>query len=169
MQAVIPAVLPDERDYTRALSLSRLAYDLESLLSPALAAALLTVVAYDDLFLGTVVGFIISAGMVLATRFPDIPPADEPIDPNAQKMAQGEDRHMSYPEASAILMELARKRSMSIDQVNALEMAVRRLMCRHFQRQRNWAKRRSARSACGDSVAAPHPEPLSPAKAEGQA
>ena len=55
-QAVIPAVLPDERDYTRALSLSRLAYDLESLLSPALAAALLTVVAYDDLFLGTVVG-----------------------------------------------------------------------------------------------------------------
>ena len=76
-QAVIPAVLPDERDYTRALSLSRLAYDLESLLSPALAAALLTVVAYDDLFLGTVVGFIISAGMVLATRFPDIPPADE--------------------------------------------------------------------------------------------
>lgn len=76
-QAVIPAVLPDERDYTRALSLSRLAYDLESLLSPALAAALLTVVAYDDLFLGTVVGFIVSAGMVLATRFPDIPPADE--------------------------------------------------------------------------------------------
>lgn len=76
-QAVIPAVLPDERDYTRALSLSRLAYDLESLLGPALAAALLTVVAYDDLFLGTVVGFIISAGMVLATRFPDTPPADE--------------------------------------------------------------------------------------------
>lgn len=99
----------------------------------------------------------------------DIPPAAEPIAPNAQKMAQGEDRHMSYPEASAILMELARKRSMSIDQVNALEMAVRRLMCRHFQRQRNWAKRRAARSACGDSVAAPHPEPLSPEKEEVQA
>lgn len=98
----------------------------------------------------------------------DIPPADEPIDPNAQKMAQGED-HMSIPEASGILMELARKRSMSIDQVNALEMAVRRLMCRHFQRQRNWAKRRAARSACGDSVAAPHAEPLSPGKEEVQA
>ncbi len=42
-QATIPDVLPDEKDYTRALSLSRLAYDLESLLSPALAAALLTI------------------------------------------------------------------------------------------------------------------------------
>ena len=39
-QSLIPQILPQERDYTRALSLSRLAYDLESLLSPALAAAL---------------------------------------------------------------------------------------------------------------------------------
>ena len=43
-QATIPDILPDERDYTRALSLSRLAYDLENLLSPTLAALLLTVV-----------------------------------------------------------------------------------------------------------------------------
>ncbi|WP_245792382.1 hypothetical protein [Bowdeniella nasicola] len=33
-QAIIPEILPDERDYTAALSLSRLAYDLESVLSP---------------------------------------------------------------------------------------------------------------------------------------
>src|SRR5215216_1179392 len=33
-QATIPDLLPEEKDYTRALSLSRLAYDLESLLSP---------------------------------------------------------------------------------------------------------------------------------------
>ena len=39
-QATIPDVLPKEEDYTKALSLSRLAYDLESLGSPALAAAL---------------------------------------------------------------------------------------------------------------------------------
>ena len=38
-QATIPDILPDEAEYTRALSLSRLAYDLESLLSPMLAAA----------------------------------------------------------------------------------------------------------------------------------
>ena len=39
-QATIPDVLPDEDDYTKALSFSRLAYDLENLLSPMLAAAL---------------------------------------------------------------------------------------------------------------------------------
>lgn len=44
-QATIPDVLPAEKDYTHALSLSRLAYDLESLLSPTLAAMLLTVTA----------------------------------------------------------------------------------------------------------------------------
>ncbi|EMB4355599.1 MFS transporter, partial [Pseudomonas aeruginosa] len=35
-QATIPDILPDEEDYTKALSLSRLAYDLESLISPML-------------------------------------------------------------------------------------------------------------------------------------
>ncbi|CAL9584163.1 hypothetical protein SUDANB120_05111 [Streptomyces sp. enrichment culture] len=69
-QAVIPDVLPDERDYTRALSLSRLAYDLESLFSPALAAALLAVTTYDRLFLGTVAGFLASAVLVLSAVVP---------------------------------------------------------------------------------------------------
>ncbi|MHB1288358.1 MFS transporter [Georgenia sp.] len=75
-QAVIPSVLPDEDDYTRALSLSRLAYDLESLVSPMLAAALLTVISYHNLFVGTVIGFLASAALVIASRFPhiDIPP-----------------------------------------------------------------------------------------------
>ena len=69
-QATIPDVLPDERDYTRALSLSRLAYDLESLVSPALAAALLTVISYNNLFVGTVVGFLASATLVLSVTLP---------------------------------------------------------------------------------------------------
>ena len=66
-QAVIPVVLPDEDDYTNALSLSRFAYDLEALLSPMLAAALLTVMNYHNLFLGTVIGFLASALLVTAT------------------------------------------------------------------------------------------------------
>ncbi|HEX5857869.1 MAG TPA: MFS transporter [Microbacterium sp.] len=69
-QSLIPAVLPRPRDYTRALSLSRLAYDLEALLSPAIAAALLTVVSYGDLFVGTAVGFAGSALLVLIARLP---------------------------------------------------------------------------------------------------
>jgi MFS family permease len=52
-QASIPDVLPEESDYTRALSLSRLAYDMESLLSPMLAAALLTIISFNWLFVGT--------------------------------------------------------------------------------------------------------------------
>lgn len=69
-QATIPDVLPKEADYTKALSLSRLAYDLESLVSPALAAALLTVVSFHNLFLGTVVGFIASALLVVSAVLP---------------------------------------------------------------------------------------------------
>ncbi|WP_151549136.1 MULTISPECIES: MFS transporter [Corynebacterium] len=67
-QALIPDVLPDEGDYTQALSLSRLAYDLESVLSPLLAAALLAVMNYHLLFLGTIVGFACSAALILSTH-----------------------------------------------------------------------------------------------------
>lgn len=69
-QATLPDVLPDERDYTRALSLSRLAYDLENLLSPLLAAALLLVVGFSVLFAGTVLGFLASAAFVLSVTLP---------------------------------------------------------------------------------------------------
>lgn len=69
-QATIPDVLPDERQYTRALSLSRLAYDLENLLSPMLAALLLLVASYHALFLGTVAGFMASALFVVSVMLP---------------------------------------------------------------------------------------------------
>lgn len=69
-QATIPDILPDEREYTRALSLSRLAYDLESVISPMLAALLLTVVSFHSLFAGTVVGFLVSAAMVGTVMLP---------------------------------------------------------------------------------------------------
>jgi len=76
-QATIPDVLPDEEDYTKALSLSRLAYDLESLLSPMLAAALLTLVSFPVLFGGTVLGFIASAALVLSVTLPWPKPAEK--------------------------------------------------------------------------------------------
>jgi len=75
-QATIPDVLPEERDYTRALSLSRLAYDLESLLSPVLAAAMLSLVSFHWLFGGTVIGFLVSAALVLSVLLPKPPTAD---------------------------------------------------------------------------------------------
>lgn len=69
-QATIPDVLPDEARYTRALSLSRLAYDLESLLSPTLAAAALALVSYDALFAANAAAFLVSAALVLSLRLP---------------------------------------------------------------------------------------------------
>src|SRR3546814_3963134 len=69
-QATIPDVLPDEKDYTRALSLSRLAYDMESLVSPILAAALLGIMSFHWLFSGTAIGFACSALLVLSVTLP---------------------------------------------------------------------------------------------------
>ncbi len=69
-QSVIPDVLEREEDYTAALSLSRLAYDLEAVLSPVLAAVLLLLVPANALFFGTALGFAASALLVLATAVP---------------------------------------------------------------------------------------------------
>ena len=74
-QATIPDILPDEKDYTKALSLSRLAYDLESIVSPMLAAALLAVISFHDLFAGTVVGFLASAALVVSVTLPSPKPS----------------------------------------------------------------------------------------------
>lgn len=75
-QATIPELLPDEKHYTRALSLSRLAYDLESLASPALAAALLTVISFYWLFAGTALGFVASAVLVVSVMLPQPVPVE---------------------------------------------------------------------------------------------
>lgn len=72
-QALIPEILSDEKDYTNALSLSRLAYDLESLLSPIMAAALLTLIPFNFLFIGTSIGFLASALLVFACTIPAAP------------------------------------------------------------------------------------------------
>ncbi|TGA89558.1 MFS transporter, partial [Streptomyces palmae] len=83
-QATIPQVLPGEREYTRALSMSRLAYDLESLFSPLLAAALLTQVTYGWLFVGTTAGFLASASLVLSAVLPKPVPVEPTGDARAR-------------------------------------------------------------------------------------
>ncbi|WP_249031103.1 MFS transporter [Photobacterium gaetbulicola] len=45
-QSTLPAVLPDENQYLRALSFSRLAYNLEQIISPLLTASLLVVLGF---------------------------------------------------------------------------------------------------------------------------
>jgi MFS family permease len=71
-QATTLDILLDEKDYTNALSLSRLAYDLEALASPLLAGLLLTVTSFHWLFVGNAFGFIASALLVMSVLLPNL-------------------------------------------------------------------------------------------------
>ena len=74
-QAVIPDIVTKESDYTRALSASQVAYTMESLLSPVLAALALTFMSFNWLFVGTSIGFAASAFLVLSTTIPNARPS----------------------------------------------------------------------------------------------
>ena len=69
-QSTIPDLLDNEQTYTRALSLSRLAYDIEALLSPAAAGLVLLVATFDSLFLLNGLAFLLSACLVSLVRLP---------------------------------------------------------------------------------------------------
>ena len=68
--ASIPDILPDDRTYTRALSMSRLAYDLENLLSPTFAGIALLFTTYTGLFAANSVAFVVSAALIIVTTVP---------------------------------------------------------------------------------------------------
>lgn len=69
-QALLPDILPDEETYTQALSLSRLAMEMEALFSPILAALLLWVASYDLLFGLNSVAFVLATGCVMLSVIP---------------------------------------------------------------------------------------------------
>src|SRR5215212_760056 len=102
-QATIPDVLPEEKDYTRALSLSRLAYDLENLLSPTLAAALLTLISFNVLFAGTVIGFLCSALLVLSVRLPSTTAKAEANQSFYEKTTKGIRIYLATPRLRGLL------------------------------------------------------------------
>jgi len=101
-QALIPDILKDERDYTKALSLSRLAYDLENLLSPAMAGVLMMLVSYHWLFAGTVAGFVISAALVAATAIPSQKPQTEQR-PFVERLTRGTRIYLATPRLRGLL------------------------------------------------------------------
>ncbi len=100
-QATIPEVLPEEKDYTRALSLSRLAYDLESLVSPMLAALLLTLVSFHTLFAGTVIGFLASAALVVSVLLPSPKPVT--LRPIYERTTRGLRIYLATPRLRGLL------------------------------------------------------------------
>lgn len=103
-QATIPELLDDEERYTRALSLSRLAYEAENVLSPALAAALLSVVAFSGLFAVNALTFAASAALVLTTALPQCAPAgaETPV-PLVERVTGGVRTYLATPRLRALL------------------------------------------------------------------
>lgn len=79
-QATIPDILEDEEDYTKALSLSRLAYDIESLVSPALAGAALLFLSFKAFFYANSGAFLISAMLVLSITLRRAKAESAPVD-----------------------------------------------------------------------------------------
>ena len=78
---------------------------------------------------------------------PPTDPVGEPQPPPPEK-----ERHMGYREAVDIFMRLAKSRQRTAEEVTALEMAARQMCRRHFQRQRNWARRREAANEEGGAA-----------------
>ena len=75
-QAIVPDILDDEGTYTKGLSYSRIAYDLENLASPVLAAALLGLWPFDSLFIVNSITFLLSALLMMTTVIPRAAPSD---------------------------------------------------------------------------------------------
>ncbi|WP_245601053.1 MFS transporter [Marinobacterium jannaschii] len=75
-QAMLPDILPDDEEYTRALSLSRLAMELENLASPLLAALLLGFSHYSTLFNLNSLAFLIAACVILLMQLPGNRPVE---------------------------------------------------------------------------------------------
>jgi MFS family permease len=69
-QSTIPDLIDDEGQYTKALSYSRVAYDLENLLSPILAGLALLVFSYTALFITNSVAFVASATLIIMVVLP---------------------------------------------------------------------------------------------------
>jgi MFS family permease len=78
-QASVPGLLPDPADYSKSLSRSRLAGELEGVISPLLAAALLTVLSVRGVFGATMVAFLLSAALIARVRLTDCPPPGRPL------------------------------------------------------------------------------------------
>ncbi|NHO56969.1 MFS transporter [Acetobacter lambici] len=118
-QATIPDILPDEDDYTDALSLSRIAYDMESVISPLLAAALLSVVSFHALFAGTAVGFLCSAALVVSVRLPS--PKAAPQRSVYERTTRGIRLYLATPRLRGLLgIDLAVAAAASIVLVNTV-------------------------------------------------
>lgn len=101
-QAVIADLVKEETQYQKALSYSRLAYDLEQLLSPALAALLLTLVSFNGLFVLDAISFILSAVLISFAVIPPVQQSERP-DRFLGNLVFGVSSYLKTPRLRALL------------------------------------------------------------------
>lgn len=75
-QAMLPDLLPDEEQYTKALSWSRIAVEVESLVSPSLAALLLLIMGSAQLFNLNALALFLTVIIIATTSLPPRQPAE---------------------------------------------------------------------------------------------
>lgn len=100
-QALVPELLPEPADYTLALSRSRLMYELEGAVSPAVAAGLLLLLSFAGLFAVTVLGFCVSAALIAGTAIPA--PRRDHADSVAARLRRGLALFRTTPRLRALL------------------------------------------------------------------
>ena len=69
-QTVVPYLLANQQDYTQSLARSRIASELESSISPLLAAGMLLVMSSRGVFMVTAVAFLLSAWLISRMHIP---------------------------------------------------------------------------------------------------
>lgn len=71
-QSTLPLVLTDKTQYAKALSFSRMAYDLEQIFSPMLTALLLSLIGFRQLFMLDAATFVLSGVLILLCTLPSL-------------------------------------------------------------------------------------------------
>lgn len=133
-QSVIPDVLPDQAVYSRALVWSRIAYTLESVLSPVIAGMALRMIAAEYLFWVAALCFTGSVVALMVTHFPP-EAADRRKGPFPRRMLNGLHIYRKTPRLRGLFMlNFALSLSMAWVLVNSVVLAAARLgdAERHF-------------------------------------
>ena len=88
-QSVISDILKDDRLFIKGASLSRIAYNLENILSPTFAILILAFINYTSFFIANTICFVFSAILILITSFPEVNTNNKDMSPIWKKAISG--------------------------------------------------------------------------------
>lgn len=102
-QSTLPLVLVDKKQYAKALSFSRMAYDLEQIFSPMLTAVLLSLIGFRHLFMLDAATFVLSGVLILLCTLPNLKRVKESSDHiQIPSVMQGLRNYLNKPKLRAL-------------------------------------------------------------------